>query len=732
MPRVRYFSAMAVALILYASARPVPGVETGPPLGLKRVAVLGDARLRHADQVTAIVPLSDGKRFVSSARDRTVRLWEVESGRELRRFVHPDSSWSVAVHPDEKTCISTGGKKDLLEWDLGTGQQIHRLTGHENTVFRCAFNPDGTRLLSGDGGPEAFEWSLRGQAVVLRKFKVGGKDDAVYGTAWSPDSNRFALGGQQKQIWIFDAVSGECLRKLDRVTKDLYTLQFSPDGKHLISTAGDNAVRLWRVEDGKEIWKADCGKDVKIAAYSPDGTLVAVGVEDGSVRVLDAADGRERLRIDTRGDGIWPVAFSPDGKQLLAGGSCLVYRFDVASGERLFPSADYKGPCTPLASVILDPHSGRLICSSQSDKAIFVYDPRAGHVVARWANEEGLSHLVLSGDGRRLFGRERGKLAAWDVASGQRLWARDTGGYPDEVAASHDGARLILLDSNEQTILDGSTGEQLRKVETSAQGGHTQHMVVAPGGQMVVACNGEGTGTIFRLPDLTVAGRLGLPTKERKADEEVELDPDGSGPRVKYINVRDGVVLPGSGVLLMIDDDKILRQWRPRVEETLEMTDAGLREALAGLSDESFPVRQDAIQRLVAFGDQVLPALDGVRVEENQGLSQAVAFVRSALATRLLPTRLSPQVLRFEEHVSCLRGHPDGVHWAAVEGYGTKSLVLGRATAEGVAILARIEDPNLPNGIAFSADGRYLYAVNGNCTISVYELTADAAGGDAP
>ena len=148
------------------------GEEDIARLCLRRVALLGDARFRHADQVTAIVPLSDGKRFLSSSRDQTVRLWDIESGDEIRRFIHSDSSWCVDLSPDQKTCFSTGAKKDLVEWDLTTGKVVRRLTGHEHTVFRCAISPDGTRLLSGDGGPEAFEWRLTGKAEIVRKYRL--------------------------------------------------------------------------------------------------------------------------------------------------------------------------------------------------------------------------------------------------------------------------------------------------------------------------------------------------------------------------------------------------------------------------------------------------------------------------------------------------------------------------------------------------------------------------------
>lgn len=730
MLRVNLLSWVGLSLFILSPVRPGCCQEgSTESLCLKRIAVLGDARLRHADQVTAIVPLADGKRLLSSSRDRTVRLWEMESGQELRRFVHSDSSWCVDVRPGRETCISTGGKKELFEWDLATGEVVRQLTGHEKTVFRCAVSPDGTRLISGDGGPEAFEWRLTGDLEVLRRFKVGGKDDAVYGTAWSPDGKRFALAGQQKQIWLFDADSGECLKKLPKVSKDLYTLQFSPDGTRLISTSGDNTVRMWRVEGGEEAWAVNCGEDVHIAAFSPDGALVAAGVEDGSVRVLNASDGKERLKIDTRGDGIWPVAFSRDGRYVLAGGSCLIRRFDVATGKRLFPPADYVGPCTPLKSVVMAPRSDRLICSSESDKAVFVYDVRTARVVARWENDQGLGRLVLSSDGRRAFARDRGKVAAWDVDSGKLLWTSDTGGHPDEMAVSHDGGRVVLLDSNEQRILDGSTGKELRKVNTSREGGgYAQHMVVSPDGQMAVACHSEGVGAIYRLPELTVAGHLSLPVKEPKPDAKADPGAASAEVRAKYVNIRDGAILPHSGVLLMVDDDKTLRQWRPRIDRTVRMTDAETRRAVKELNDESFSVRQDAMRRLIACGEEIRPVLESVRTEDDQGFRQAVESVRRSLATRLLPTRMLPQVLQFEHHVSCLVGHPDGVHWAAVEGYGTKSLVLGRATPEGLAVVARVEDPNLPNDIAFSTDGRFLYAVNGNCTISVYRLTAGAVG----
>jgi WD40 repeat protein len=712
------------ALLAVYSAAWCADVSSAPPiLRIKRAATLGDSRLRHAAQLTAIVPLSDGRRVLTCSQDNTLRLWELETGVEIRRFVHPDDCWFVAVRPGEKTGISTGGEKELIEWDFETGHEIRRFKGHEHTAFRCALNPGGTRMLSGAGGTEAFEWDLTGAGQVVNKHNVGGKDVSIYGVAWSRDGTSFALSGTHKQVCLFDASSGKCLRRFDGHTKTVFTIQFSPDGQRLVSSAEDKTVRLWNVADAKELWKVELPEESKISSFSPDGQRICVGVDDGSVRVLAAADGKEQLKIETEDRQIWPAVFTTDGTQILSGGACMLRRHDAATGQRLFPAADYDGPCTPIVAAVLEPRTGQLVLASQRDKTLFVMDPVNGRIVQRWPNEDRVSQLFRSADGLRVFGWGDKHLIAWDAATGKVLWSKALGDSFRALTCSRDGATVVLLDSRKFTTLSGETGDPIREISKGDQT-YTNDVVVCPEGRLAACCQNDGVVILHQIPDLNEVGRLQLPVKPSKpkdAQNAGRISAEGSAG-VQYVDVESGAILPKSGALLLVDNDKVLRQWRPAVEQVVRLTPEQIKKAVDDLTSEVFAARQEAIRKLGGCGEEILPLLDKVNAEDDQELGQTLRFLRQSMVTHRLPTRLQAQTLVFEHDLRKVTGHPDGMHWAALEGYGPKYVVFGHASSVGLALLDRIEDPNLPNDILFSADGRFLYTVNGNCTVSVYAL----------
>ena len=115
----------------------------------------------HSGRVNAVAVLPEDRSFLSASEDGTVRLWEIGSGKEVRRLAHDGPVHSVAVSPDGRRVLSSGwgpAPKMLRLWDRSSGHEIHRFLGHQGDVLDVAFSPDDRRALSSDTAGSLILW----------------------------------------------------------------------------------------------------------------------------------------------------------------------------------------------------------------------------------------------------------------------------------------------------------------------------------------------------------------------------------------------------------------------------------------------------------------------------------------------------------------------------------------------------------------------------------------------
>ena len=286
------------------------------------------------DSVDYIVFSPDGKKIVTSGDDKTTRIWDAETGKELKRL--DGHSTKMAFSPD--------GKKLFVSnriHDVESGKELQRFE-----QFRTAVSSDRRTVeksiyaLSSDGKKIVYYDRNNRRLTCIFDLESGRELQTIEPIGWymcfSPDGTKIAIWGfiddtqKIRSVQIRDTESGKELRRLKCDVGEIRSIVFSPDGKKIVLAGGNlgayGTIQILDVDSGMELlkWVSKSRCIIYSAAFSPDGKTIAVG--DWLVRLFDIETGKELQYLcleETSFTHLHSIAFSPDGKKLaVAGDEC--------------------------------------------------------------------------------------------------------------------------------------------------------------------------------------------------------------------------------------------------------------------------------------------------------------------------------------------------------------------------------------------------------------------------
>lgn len=336
----------------------LPGESNVP---VASVALSPDGKYLAAGRDAALSETALSGKLPSADEDgempTTVDLWDLETGRAVDSFDGGSESGTgaVAFSPDGAFLVGASDK-EINGWELAKLDTGGFYLGGEATgaVNALAVSSDGKMLAWGGNENYISIWNLtNGQELrTLDKFlPTRAKDEQFAGSffgvqalAFSANNKFIASGGLDNTVRIWNAESGNELRRMKGHTNFVNAVSFSADGKILASCGGDNTVRIWNAETGTLIKTIPTGKDSFAAsvAASSDGKIVAFGdLVTGSIKIYNIAIGRVVRTIKAHDSGVLSLAFTPEGKILSYGKDAErtdeMRLFDVSTGAQSMP-----------------------------------------------------------------------------------------------------------------------------------------------------------------------------------------------------------------------------------------------------------------------------------------------------------------------------------------------------------------------------------------------------------
>jgi len=298
----------------------------------------------HRGWVTGIAAtFEESNLIVSSSRDKTLMIWELTPDGEnvgyARRSLtgHSEPASSVTLSSDGQFALSGSWDRTMRLWDLNTGSTVRTFHGHTKDVFSVAFSGDNRQIVSAGRDKSIKLWNTLAEC----KFTIteDNHTDWVSSVVFSPSAKvpLIVSAGWDKLVKVWSLTDCKLRTNLVGHTGVVYTVAVSPDGSLCASGGKDSTAMLWDVNDGKHLYSLDAGSTINALTFSPKNYWL-VAATDTSIKVWDLENKNvldELASTNPPKSGIpWCVSlsWSSDGNTLFAGSTDgNIYVYEVGS-----------------------------------------------------------------------------------------------------------------------------------------------------------------------------------------------------------------------------------------------------------------------------------------------------------------------------------------------------------------------------------------------------------------
>ncbi|WP_321287700.1 caspase family protein [uncultured Sunxiuqinia sp.] len=300
----------------------------------------------------------DGKEILALVGN-TVRVYEVKTGKLIRSLNgHVDQVTSAGYSPDGNKIITGATDNTVRTWNVETGEVLQILKCHSRGGNYAYFTLDGKKIVTASfsrstiyDGFSPIE-AIRGHDVWDEIFRP-----------WLFTSSPLY------KIRVWDAETGKCLYNLEDIAYSSEGVNFSPDGKKIVTSNQKKSAKILDANTGKLIHRLNVNsKLVNAANFSPEGNRVVTASDDNEVRIWDTETGELIHALEGRSKYIYDVFFSSDGGKVIAVGDNKTNIWNANSGSLI---RVYAGTATEEKLFIYDDDYSAKINDIENDNDLF-------------------------------------------------------------------------------------------------------------------------------------------------------------------------------------------------------------------------------------------------------------------------------------------------------------------------------------------------------------------------
>jgi WD40 repeat protein/predicted Ser/Thr protein kinase len=461
-------------------------VETMDPIRL----------LNPGSSVVDLTWSPDGSSLATASIDGVGDVWDVGSGELVNSlFGHDASLGAIAWSPNGTFIATSAFDSTIRVWDANSAENVRVINDISAGVISLVWSPNNDALGAGsvDGSVRIWD-TIQGTMIIL----LGQHDGAVEALAIDPQGTRVASGGADGRVKIWGIVSGMLEMDLDAYGFEVADVAWSPDGERLAESSGLGMLGHVGIFDLESQVKLDALDEVFLdytvaMDWSASGNRIAGATRRGDLVIWDGETGQALHEIRLHGNEATGLSWSPDGNQLASTTTeGIVQLWDAKEGiEIIWGFVD-----APAQAVAWSP-DGSTIAVPATDGIAYLLDAEEVSIIDELRSREEFAYSAAwSTDGSRIaLAAETGSLTIWDSSSGGRIAVLEGhGDFVEDVAWEPDSMLLASV-GNDRTLRVWDTDANLELYRVQFDAAQTR-VAWSPDGSMIAT---GGLDNLVRL-----------------------------------------------------------------------------------------------------------------------------------------------------------------------------------------------------------------------------------------